>query len=106
MNYVEEYRKAYDHVWAEGLERHVPSYMIDGMVRYIVFGIMPGSFLKAVLEGDLFSAVKNADDFNAGRLPSYVRFLYNYAPQDCYGSPENVKAWAAQQQELYNATSD
>ena len=71
----------------------IPYHMQGAMRNWIERGWEPGSFLKAVLENDLFSAVSRADDVNRNRLMDYVRFLYNYAPADCYGSPENVRQW-------------
>lgn len=76
----------------QGLEL-IPEYMRDGMTRYIKRGIPPGSFLTAVLSNDLIGALRKADDTNINALPAYGRFLYNYAPAGCYGSPDAVDRW-------------
>lgn len=73
----------------------IPEHMRDGMRLYIENGIEPGSFLRAVLENDLMEACSRADDINRHRLFDFAWFLYNGAPCECYGSPENVRAWLA-----------
>jgi hypothetical protein len=71
----------------------IPEYMQHGLALYILFGIRPGAFLSAVLEGDLFGAMAQADGTNAERLPQYCRFLWSYAPSECFKTPERVAAW-------------
>lgn len=73
----------------------IPDYMIGGLRRYIENGIAPGHFLTAVLCNDLRGAIERGDDTNTAVLPNYIRFLYNYAPSECWGSPEKFKAWIA-----------
>lgn len=73
----------------------LPAHMRGGMQRWIEHGhaSMPGSFLSAVLSNDLMEALSRADIENARSLPQYATYLFNYAPWDCYGSPEKFKAW-------------
>ena len=71
----------------------LPRYMQDGMRRYIVNGIEPGSFLAAVLSNDLMEALRRGDDVNRQALPVYGMFLYNEAPCGCFGSVENYRSW-------------
>ena len=71
----------------------VPSHNHDGIIRYIVFGINPGSFMTSVLMNDLRGAVSNADGFNSLMLPEIVKWLYSYAPYGCWGSIEAVENW-------------
>lgn len=79
-------------MWREKLYM-LPEHMQGAMERYIAHGIPPGSFLTAVLEGDLFEAVGRADHINQQYLADYVTYLYNYAPLNCYGSREKIEAW-------------
>jgi len=72
---------------------HIPAYMGEGLIRWIEHGILPGEFLQAVLRNDLMGAVHRADGTNIENLPAYIGYLYNEAPQGCFGSPEAVKAW-------------
>jgi hypothetical protein len=93
MDYFEKYAKHTGRPdWAEQLAI-LPDHMVAGMVRYLVWGIPPGSFLGAVLSGDLFGALRRADGTNMNALPAYGRFLINYAPSGSYGSPDRVAAW-------------
>jgi hypothetical protein len=80
---------------ARALQRGIPEYMVSGLVRWIEQHIMPGDFLRAVIENDLRAACAHADDVNQRLLWNYVNFLYNDAPSPCWGSKENVASWAA-----------
>lgn len=71
----------------------IPRYMFDGIKYYILDGRPTGSFLYALLSNDLFAAVERADDINQGYIVNWVKFLFNYAPAGCYGSPEKVLHW-------------
>ena len=92
MNEREEYAKHLGDEWAAGLAI-LPDYMIGGVVRYVLYGIAPGSFLTAVIDGDLFMALRKADDNNKNALPAYAAFFYNYAPSDCFGSVHRRLEW-------------
>ena len=70
-------------------------HMRDGVERYIEHGILPGSFQTAVMENNLTGAVGQADDINLGLLVEWVRWWWDEAPSDCWGSPERVVAWVA-----------
>ena len=94
MNYSDIYKAATNERWAKGLN-HLPHHMIDGVVRYVVNGIPPGSFLSAVIGGDLFEALSRADDVNKEALASYGTFFVNYAPSGCFGSPTAVAEWVS-----------
>ncbi len=71
----------------------IPEHMHGALKRYIEDGILPGGFLTAVLQNNLKEAIGRADHLNMDQLPNYVRFLYNFAPGPCWGSPEKVAAW-------------
>ena len=71
----------------------LPEALQGGLVRWIVKGIPTGSFLAAVLCNDLKNACARIDDENRPFLPDVVKWLYNYAPAYCWGSPETVAAW-------------
>ena len=65
----------------------------DALQRYVVDRIPTGSFLHAVLCNDLIDAIGRADSESVGELQAIITFLFNDAPQDCYGSPEKVARW-------------
>lgn len=73
----------------------IPEHMREGVDLWISRGVKPGSFLRAVLENNLWKAIGKADVINARCLPQIISFFYNEAPSPCWGSPEKVKAWAA-----------
>ena len=67
--------------------------LADGLERYIEHGVPPGHFLTKVLENDLLGACERADSTNRRILFEFVFWLVNYAPSECWGSPEKVDAW-------------
>jgi hypothetical protein len=74
-------------------ECNIPDHMVHALVQYIVAGRRVGHFLTAVLSNDLKEAAGRADGTNQHLLWEYVFFLYNYAPQECWGSEENYTRW-------------
>ena len=92
MNERNEYAEHLSEAWAQGLDL-LPDYMVGGVVRYVLHGIKPGSFLTAVIDGDLFMALRKADDTNQQSLPQYARFFWNYAPSECFGSVNKRSEW-------------
>ena len=75
------------------LRRNIPEYMWSGLIYYILWGIQPGSFLSAVLQGNLRAAAMYADNVNKGLLYEYVYFLYNEAPTGSWGSDAAFAQW-------------
>lgn len=73
----------------------VPAHCADGLLRYIENGETVGGFLTALLCCDLKETFARADDINGSRVRDYLKFLYNYAPAQCWGSREAVDAWQA-----------
>ena len=59
-------------------------------------GLKPGDFLTAVLENNLMEALGRADSYNRATIFQISQYLYNDMPSPCHGSPEKVKAWAAE----------
>ena len=87
----EQYADTFSKGWADGLNG-LPEHMQAGMVNYVLYGRC-GDFLTAVVSNDLMGALRKADDTNRNRLWDYGNFLHNFAPPDCFGSPEIVKNW-------------
>jgi hypothetical protein len=71
----------------------IPESMVHGILDYIFSGVIPGSFLQAVIANDLRRSVEQADIVNINLLPNYVRFFYNYVPASCWGSKEKMYNW-------------
>lgn len=76
----------------------IPERMHGGIRRFLHDGVLPGSFLRAVLENDLVGATGQADDENRELLWDYALMLYNAFPArsvGCWGSREAVDDWCA-----------
>ena len=71
----------------------LPTYMHPGIARYVLAGVLPGSFLRAVFAGERELAEMKADATNRQLLEVYADFLEFECPQDCWGSPRLVQAW-------------
>jgi len=67
--------------------------MMYGLQLYIEKHVAPGSFLSSIIQNDLRAAIENADDENLQNLPAYIGFLYNQAPNCCWGSRELFNKW-------------
>lgn len=81
----------------------IPDYMQGALKRWIEDGKAPGHFLSALLNNNLKETFARADDVNAAHVRNYIRYLYNYAPSDCWGSPAKVQAWKGLNNELEQA---
>ena len=91
--YMEAFEQVFDVTKRVALNQYIPPYMHRGLVRYILLGEFPGSFLNNLLKGDLFEAINYADSTNIKILHQYSNFLYNNAPHSCFGDSEAVLAW-------------
>ena len=81
--------------WEEALAKsRIPSYMHEGISRWLTDGITPGRFLTAVLSNDLRGAFEHADDQNGKLVRDYIAFLYNHAPIGSWGSEHYFRTWA------------
>jgi hypothetical protein len=72
---------------------YIPMRMLNPIKAYLDQGLYPGSFLEAVLTGDLVGAILHADDENIKNIPAFVDYFYNMASPDAWGSKEKVNAW-------------
>jgi len=71
----------------------VPEHLRAGLVRYVADGILPGSFLQAVLVNDLTQAVLRADPSSLAGLSALVTLLVDHVPAVAWGSRTAVLAW-------------
>lgn len=74
----------------------IPQATKDSLDRYVNEGIMPGSFLRAVLTNDLASAVFQADSKNLAALKDIMLYIYNEVPANAWGSTATVVDYAQQ----------
>lgn len=72
------------------LPRENEDFIRASLARYKHAGILPGSFLKAVIEGDLFDAYACADSVNHEHLADVVRIVIDELPDDMRGDYAKV----------------
>ena len=60
---------------------------------YIKSGRPTGGFIDAVLKNDLKEAIGRGDSEAIDNLPHIVAYLYNKAPNICWGNKELVDEW-------------
>lgn len=73
----------------------IPRRMKRALLDYICARRRPGGFLQAVFADRLSHAVGQADLENRRALPTYVRFIYNHVPSECWGSREAIDEWTS-----------
>lgn len=73
----------------------VPAHLHEGLVFYLVYRRMTGSFLRAVLDNNLRLALARGDAESIAGLRELGQFLVNYAPMHAWGSEEAVDEWLA-----------
>ena len=71
----------------------LPEHIRGGAKRYIEEGILPGDFQRAVICNQLKECFTCADDINIAHMFDIVRFWYNEAPANCWGSIERMNLW-------------
>lgn len=87
--------KAFDPVECMKMQIYpLPHYMLDGVVKYLMHGIIPGSFLQSVICNSLKDSAATADQTNRERLWEWANFLYNHMPAAAHGSAEKMAEWA------------
>lgn len=71
----------------------LPRHLRGGLIRYVDHGILPGSFLQAVISNDLREACARADDASRPMLWAIVQWLHWEAPGGSWGSREALVSW-------------
>lgn len=79
-------------------EHYIPERMMKPIQRYITDGVIPGSFLRAIICNDL-SACMLADDENLKNLPAFVSYFFWEVPSAAWGSEEKMLAWSKSKKE-------
>lgn len=67
--------------------------LYGALERYLNNGIMPGSFLTAVLENNLVEAFGRADYENSANLKNIVGYIYNNLPANSWGSKDKIQEY-------------
>jgi len=73
--------------------RKIPKRTIQALDRWVNQGILPGSFLRAVLSNDLYETVLRADKENLEALPHIVVYVYTILPTESRGSHQALIDW-------------
>lgn len=73
--------------------RYIPLFARESIDRYLNHRIPTGGFLEAVLCNNLVESFARADEDNQTLIGTYIKWIYNNAPHDSWGSPEKVKKW-------------
>lgn len=78
------------------LKGAIPAATLAGIRLWVQDGICPseGSFLHAVLRGDIVAAVQKADRANKVALGAIFTYLVENVSQRCWGSSDAVEEWA------------
>lgn len=74
----------------------VPSHLHEGLYNWITGQMPPGGFLQNLLANNLKETFEKADCKSMPKIENIIRFLYNEAPANCWGSPEKVVDWCQQ----------
>lgn len=80
-----------------------PAHILDGINRYVLNGIEPGSFVKAVLSNDLAGALTRADTASWRGIHDILEYCRCEIPAICWGSPARVKLWQGMKSPAKNA---
>lgn len=88
----------------QGKNYYIRTEMIDALMRYLEHGIMPGSFLTAILGNKLVEALGRADEENLQNIPAYGCYLYNEMPENAWGNEDLVAKWC--QDKRHKATTN
>lgn len=75
------------------VEHGVPQHLHSGLVAYVMDGRPTGGFLRAALENNFVDAMCRAIDLDEVSLLAVAKWIFNEAPQRCWGSPGIVKSW-------------
>lgn len=78
-------------------DSNIPLALRSGLVRYFIIGIIPGSFLQAIITNDEDGANARADMINKPAIPAILEWFNTDAPRDSWGSEEAMKIYAAGQ---------
>lgn len=71
----------------------LPSHMRKGARQWVEEGIMTGEFLTSVMENNLVGAYIRADDDNSAAMVDWADWLYNEAPNGCWGNKPTIREW-------------
>lgn len=78
------------YTWRDGHSVSMGHETMERLLDYINHGRHPGNFLANVISNKLGESYGSADLKNMALIPALVGYLYNEAPQACWGSTEKM----------------
>lgn len=84
----------------------IPQRLHGGIVRYIISGLRPGDFLRAVFANELLSAICRADDdMTIEDIRNTCKWIHLEAPAACHGSTGIVADYIAMKAKHFKITA-
>jgi len=74
-------------------EAILPQNDLIQLEQYLKEGKRPSNFLYAVLSNYLFGSLSCGDKTRIFLLPHYVKYIYNYFPQESFGNAAKIERW-------------
>lgn len=90
----------------EEMRAEVPPILLEGLDRYIMQGAHTGSFLEALLKGDLFEVAAKTGPHNLTDLMPTLNYIRFCLPGTSYGTPEKVESWLAKEWRYFQGVWD
>lgn len=81
--------------------QHVPARIASGIARYADHGILPGSMLRALIEGESETAYIRADDEVRANWDAVQQMVIDRVPAIARGSDAAVVSWSKQRGLLF-----
>jgi len=88
--YAEKHREQLIKI-GEGMK--VPHRTAAALARWAVYAGAGGHFITSVIKNDFAKAVTKADLENLKNIQYIALFVYNYLPDQCWGSEEKYNNW-------------
>ncbi len=76
----------------------IPEHLREPLGRFLVHGLHPGDFLKAVISNNLKQAVASGNDASLAGLRPLVMFMLNHAPAYAFGYSGAYQIWVGMTQ--------
>lgn len=71
----------------------IPLHTAGAMLRYLIYGALPGSFLERMMMKDVYEACFKADLENKKYIADIMKCIEFNFPRNAWGSQEKILAW-------------
>lgn len=93
MKAAEIDRRTWQH-FAQRLDaRGVPEHLHEGILMWLCAGILPGHFLRAVLNNEFVEVMRRSDETSRAGLPALAEFMHYDMPAQAWGNHGRVLQW-------------